>query len=76
MHLVKIACERPDEVGRSLSHWDCTALARQLAADAVVESISPQTVQRMLASGSPSIVVATPPISDIRRRLAARCTGN
>lgn len=21
IHLVKIACERPDNVGRSLSHW-------------------------------------------------------
>jgi hypothetical protein len=50
MHLVKIACERPDDVGRSLSHWDCAELARQLVADRVVTSISPQTVQRILAS--------------------------
>lgn len=50
IHLVKIACERPDDVGRSLSHWDCAELARQLVADGVVESISPQTVQRILAS--------------------------
>src|SRR6185369_395068 len=47
---VKIACERPDDVGRSLSHWDCAELARQLTSDAVVESISPQTVQRILAN--------------------------
>src|SRR5262245_5772649 len=50
IHLVKIACERPDDVGRSLSHWDCAELARQLVADGVVESISPQTVQRILAN--------------------------
>ena len=50
IHLVKIACERPDEVGRSLSHWDCAELARQLIADEVVEAISPQTVQRILAN--------------------------
>jgi hypothetical protein len=50
IHLVKIACERPDEIGRSLSHWDCAELARQLVADQVVDSISPQTVQRILAS--------------------------
>jgi hypothetical protein len=50
IHLVKIACERPDDVGRSLSHWDCAELARQLIADGVTESISPQTVQRILAS--------------------------
>jgi transposase len=50
MHLVKMACERPDKLGRSLSQWDCVELARQLKADQVVESISPQTVQRILAS--------------------------
>lgn len=49
-HLVKIACERPDDLGRSLSHWDCAELARQLVTDEVVESISPQTVQRILAN--------------------------
>jgi hypothetical protein len=49
VHLVKIACERPDQVGRSLSHWDCAELARQLIADRVVGAISPQTVQRILA---------------------------
>jgi transposase len=50
IHLVKIACERPDDVGRSLSHWDCAELARQLVTDEVVGSISPQTVQRILAN--------------------------
>jgi transposase len=48
LQLVKLACERPDKVGRSLSHWDCAELARQLERDGVVESISPQTVQRIL----------------------------
>lgn len=33
-----------------MSHWDCAELARQLSADGVVDSISPQTVQRILAS--------------------------
>ena len=50
IHLVKIACERPDEVGRSMSHWDCAGLARQLINDEVVDTISPQTVQRILAN--------------------------
>lgn len=50
LHLVKIACERPDDVGRSLSHWDCAELARQLIAERVVDSISPQTAQRILAN--------------------------
>jgi transposase len=46
--LVKIACERPDKLGRSLSQWDCRELARQLVRDGVVDSISPETVRRIL----------------------------
>jgi hypothetical protein len=36
-------------VGRSLSQWDSAELARQLVHDGIVEAISPQTVQRILA---------------------------
>lgn len=50
VHLVKLACERPDDRERSLSTWFCSELARQLVADGVVESISATTVQRILAS--------------------------
>src|SRR5437763_15875886 len=48
LHLVKMACERPDDRGRSLSFWDCREMARQLAAEGVVPSISPDTVRRVL----------------------------
>lgn len=48
MHAVKIACESPDSLGCSLSQWDAAELAWKLAADGVVTSISPQTVQRIL----------------------------
>ena len=50
LHLVHRACELPDQVGRSLSQWDCAELARQLVIDEVVAAISPQTVQRILAA--------------------------
>jgi transposase len=50
MYVVKIACERPDELGRSLSQWDCTEIARQLVRDGVVPSISAETVRRILLS--------------------------
>jgi transposase len=50
LHLVKMACERPDDYGRSLAKWDCRELARQLVADGVVETISPDTVGRVLNS--------------------------
>lgn len=47
-YVVRLACERPDLVGRSLSQWDCAELARQAEHERVVESISSQTVQRIL----------------------------
>jgi transposase len=50
LHLVKLACELPDQARRSLSTWTCTELARTLERDAIVESISPQSVRRMLES--------------------------
>ena len=50
MHLVKMACELPEEQGRSLSLWTCAELARSLREAGVVETISPQSVQRILAS--------------------------
>ena len=50
MHLVRRACELPEQAGRSLSQWDCAELARQLVIDEVVAAISPQTVQRILAA--------------------------
>jgi transposase len=48
LHAVKIACELPDKLGRSLSQWDCQEIARQLVTSGVVESISTETVRRIL----------------------------
>jgi hypothetical protein len=50
IHVVRLACERPDLLGRSLSHWDCHELARQLTAEKIVEDISAATVRRILAA--------------------------
>ena len=50
LHLVRRACELPEQAGRSLRQWGCAELARQLVRDEVVASISPQTVQRILAA--------------------------
>lgn len=81
MHLVKIACERPDDVGRSLSHWDCAELARQVVSDGVVDSISPPTVQRILASHKLKpwrqhvwLSSAVPRDADFRKRVKNICT--
>lgn len=48
LHTVKLACERPDDVGRSLSQWFCADLACQLMADGIVPYISPSTIRRIL----------------------------
>jgi transposase len=50
VHAVKIACERPEDRGRSLATWFCSDIARQLEREGIVESISASTVQRILAS--------------------------
>lgn len=49
VHLVKLACERPDKFSRSLSQWDCAELALQLKRDGLVDTISAETVRRILA---------------------------
>jgi transposase len=49
VYLVKLACERPDLRGRSLSQWDCQELAWQLQAEGVIQSISAQTVRPILS---------------------------
>lgn len=48
LHVVKMACERPDDQDRSLAQWDCAELARQLVTEGVVDQISPETVRRIL----------------------------
>jgi len=50
IHVVRLACERPDLLGRSLSQWDGHELARQLIAEGIVEDISASTVRRILAA--------------------------
>jgi len=49
-HLVKLACELPDDVGSPLCLWTCAELARKLVETKVVAAISAQSVQRILSS--------------------------
>jgi transposase len=48
LHIVKLACERPDPCGRSLSLWDCQQIAEQLAREGLVASISRESVRLRL----------------------------
>lgn len=45
-----MACELPQQAERSLSLWTCAELARTVRDQGIVESISPQSVQRILSS--------------------------
>lgn len=45
-----MACELPELRRVPLALWDCTELARQLIADGVVDTISGETVRRILAA--------------------------
>lgn len=47
---MKLACELPDKVGRSLSLWTCGQLSLTLTTEGIVEAISAQSVQRILES--------------------------
>jgi hypothetical protein len=47
IHVVRLACEGPEMLGRSLSPWDGRELARQLIAEGIVEDISAATVRRI-----------------------------
>ena len=49
LHAVKLACELPTSKGLGLSTWDCAEIARQLVSDGLVESISPESVRRLLS---------------------------
>jgi transposase len=49
-YIVKLACERPDDIGRSLSQWFCQDLAHVLIEQGIVSSISSETIRRVLAN--------------------------
>jgi hypothetical protein len=50
MYLVPIACERPEQLGRSLAPRDGPELARPVIAQGIVIALSSATVRRLLAS--------------------------
>lgn len=49
-HVVKLACELPEDQARSLSTWTCGELAKALVRDGVVATISASSVQRIMAA--------------------------
>lgn len=50
LHAIKIACELPQKLRRSLSVWTCQEIARQLREAAITPRISRESVRKMLRS--------------------------
>jgi hypothetical protein len=67
IHVVRLARERPNRLGRGLAPWDGAALARQRIAEGLVEDISAATGRRLLTARqprprlSPSLPAQPPP---------------
>jgi transposase len=50
LHIIKIACEMPERYGRSLAMWDSQEITAELIRTKVVDSISSESVRRILES--------------------------
>ena len=50
LHAIKIACERPQTAGKSLSTWDCQEIAGKLKEEGIVARIGRETVRKMLVA--------------------------
>lgn len=62
--MVALACEKPSESNRPISHWSVRELARESVRRGIVERISPRQIGRILKRGGtqapPDPVVADP----------------
>jgi putative transposase len=48
LQLFALACEKPEDYGRPISHWTAWELADEMAKQGIVERISPRHVRRLL----------------------------
>lgn len=49
LQLFAIACKKPEDYGRSLSHWTARELADEVIKQGIVTTISPRHVGRLMA---------------------------
>ena len=49
LQLFAIACEKPEDYGRPISHWTPRELADEVVQQGIVKSISPRHVGRLMA---------------------------
>ena len=48
LHLFALACEKPEDYGRPISHWTARELADAVIKQGIVERISPRHVGRLM----------------------------
>jgi putative transposase len=72
LQLFAIACEKPEEYGRPISHWTARELADEVIQQGIVETISPRHVGRLLNEADlkphQSQYWLNPPRPSIRRK--------
>ena len=49
--IISVACERPEDCGRPVTHWTPRELTDEVVKRGIVESISPRHVDRVLKGG-------------------------
>jgi putative transposase len=66
--ILAVACEKPEECGRPISHWTPRELADEAIKRRIVAAISPRTVGRFLKSSGPEAT----PMSQLAAAAAGR----
>ena len=69
--IIAMACEKPSDSGRPISHWSHRELADEIVRRGIVESISPRHAGRLLKSSRPQ-TASDPLLADARHRRARR----
>ena len=69
--IIALACEKPTDCERPISHWSHSELADEIMRGGIVQSISPRHAGRLLKRGR-SQAAPDSVLADARRRRAAR----
>lgn len=80
IQLFALACDKPENYERPISHWTAQELASEMVKLGIVQSISPRHVGRLLEEAdlkpqSESILVNPPPDEDGELQGKGNCSG-
>ena len=69
----ELACEKPDDAGRPISHWTGREIADEIKRRGITDEISPRHASRLLKKGSPTAL--SPSLANTRARRRVRRKG-